>query len=317
MQSPSTSLGRFFTYTLVAAVVIAAALFVGSALLKDCRSTKGEGFTYMSGLAKSISPEETMNAMANVEISAPAPPNPISPGGSIPPSIQAMMEKMEKNKPEQAMMENAQATSVEPMEKAGFKNMGQGSTFEGFAGPARGAGMPDCIRSSKDAAALYEMLLAKVSSTEEGADDLRELQLILGKIACFKRDLTGAAGVVAATRTQPFSTAHDLEPVAETTARCFAKTIPQRDLALSLDKWGSRGTFLLKRLCTSFGFTDHEDDEALGLFGRAMGDITDIAMSRCCNSAGEAVIAGVAQPRMIAGYEAPGLNELREYKGYY
>ena len=307
MQAPSTQVGRFFTYSLVAVLVVAVALFV-----RSCRrGEQGEGFTYMAGLAKSISPEETQAAMKDMEISISAPPNPVTASAgsasSLPPSMQDIVDAIQKNKPE----------AVEPMEKAGFKNLGQGSIFEGFAGPARGAGMPDCIRSSKDAAALYEMLITKVSSTEEGPDDLRELQLILSKIACFKRDLTGAAGVVAATRTQPFSTAHDLEPVAETTARCFAKTIPQRDLALSLDKWGSRGTFLLKRLCTSFNFTDHEDDEAMGLFGRAMADITDIAMSRCCNSAGEAVIAGVAQPRMVAGYEAPGLNEMRAYEGYY
>jgi hypothetical protein len=108
-----------------------------------------------------------------------------------------------------------------------------------------------------------------------------------------------------------------LEPIAETTARCFAKTIPQRDLSLSLDKWGSRGTFLIKRLCTSLRLKDAEEEEALRLFGRLMADVGDVAMGRCCNRAGEALIAGQAQPRMVAGYEAPGLNDLRTYDGYY
>ena len=187
---------------------------------------------------------------------------------------------------------------------------------EGFAGPAVGAGAPDCMRTSKDAAALYEMLSTRAVKTEEGPDDLRELQLILSKISCFKRDLMSAAGVVEATRYQPFSTAHDLEPVAETTARCFAKTIPQRDLALGLDKWGGRGTFLIKRLCTAENLSDSEEHEALRLFGDAMRDINDIALGACCNS-GVGMIAGQPQPRMVGGLEPPALEGLRNYDGYY
>jgi len=188
--------------------------------------------------------------------------------------------------------------------------------IEGFAGPALGAGQPNCMHASKDAAALYKLLHDHTVSTEEGPDDLREITLILSKISCFKRDLTGVAGVVEATRYQPFSTSHDLEPVAETTARCFAKTIPQRDLALGLDKWGSRGTFLLKRLCTSEKLSDNQEKEALRLFGDAMMDINDIALGRCCNS-DVAVIAGQKQPRMVGGLEPAAILPLGEYKGYY
>jgi len=187
---------------------------------------------------------------------------------------------------------------------------------EGFAGPAIGAGEPACMRSSKDCAALYDLLSSRQTSTEEGPDDLRELTVILGKISCFKRDLTGAAGVVQATFNLKFATSHDLEPVAETTARCFAKTIPQRDLALSLDKWGSRGTFLIKRLCTSEKLSESEEKEALRLFGDAMADINDIALGACCNG-GKVMIAGQEGPRMVGGYAPPSLSELREYKGYY
>lgn len=195
--------------------------------------------------------------------------------------------------------------------KSGFKDI------EGFyAGPAVGAGAPNCLRSSADAAALYELLSTHPLVTSEGPDDLREIQLILSKIACFKRDLTGVAGVVEATRYQPFSTTHDLEPVAETTARCFAKTIPQRDLSLSLDKWGSRGTLLIKRLCTSEQLTEAEETKALQLFGTAMADITDIALGACCNS-NVGVLAGQPQPRMVNGYEPVSNQELRPYKGYY
>jgi hypothetical protein len=196
--------------------------------------------------------------------------------------------------------------------KQGFQ-----SQIEGFyAGPAVGAGVPNCMQSSKDCAALYALLTRRLPATEEGPDDLRELQLILSKISCFKRDLTGVAGVVEATRYQPFSTAHDLEAVAETTARCFARTIPQRDLSLSLDKWGSRGTFLIKRLCTSEKMTEAEEKDALRLFGDAMADISEIALGRCCNT-DVGVIAGQPQPRVVGGLEPPALVNVRKYDGYY
>ena len=209
------------------------------------------------------------------------------------------------------MLTNVKTPSTGPV------TQGFNSQVEGFyAGPAVGAGAPDCMNTSKDAAELYAMLNTRNVSTEEGPDDLRELNVILSKISCFKRDLMGVAGVVEATRYQPFSTSHDLEPVAETTARCFARTIPQRDLSLSLDKWGSRGTFLLKRLCTAEKLSDADETEALRLFGDAMADITDIALGKCCNS-DVGVIAGQPQPRMVGGYETPAISSLRQYTGYY
>jgi hypothetical protein len=192
---------------------------------------------------------------------------------------------------------------------------GASYTNEGFAGPVAGAGKPDCLYSLDDAAKLSALLHSKSMKTEEGPDDLRELDLILSKLACFKRDLMGN-GVVSATRKQPFSTAHDLEPVAETTARCFAKTIPQRDLQLGLDKWGTRGTFLIKRICAATSLSDAEEKEALRLFGSAMYDVNDVALGACCNAANP-IIAGEGVGRMPGGFEPPALTGLKEYKGYY
>jgi hypothetical protein len=203
------------------------------------------------------------------------------------------------------------ATSAE-----GFEGESVPARVEGFRA-AEGSGGISCMSASADAAATWTLLSKKALITEEGPDDLREMKLILGKIACLKQDLTGAAGLVSATRSQPFSTAHDMEPVAETAARCFAHTIPQRDLSLILDKWGSRGTFLIKRLCTSEQLTTAEEKEALDSFGLAMADLADIAMGRCCKEAGAAQIAGVNQPRMIGGFEPPVVASLRDYNGYY
>jgi len=187
-------------------------------------------------------------------------------------------------------------------------------TSEGFAGPARGSGVPDCLRDSQNASDLYE-LFSKNSSTEEGADDLRELSLLLSKLCCFKKDLMSPSGIVEATRYQSYSTAHDIEPIAETTARCLAKTIPPRDLDIILDKWTRRGKELIKRLCTSYNLSDSELKKTDTLFKACIVDVSDVAQSRCLK--GEVEIAGTKGPREVSPYEPPELSELRAYKGYY
>lgn len=187
---------------------------------------------------------------------------------------------------------------------------------EGFAGPAVGAGMPDCMSTSKDCAELYALLNSKKVRLEEGTEDLREMNLILSKISCLKRDLLSTAKLVSATRYQPFSTAHDLQPVAEIASQCFSKTIPQRDLALFLDKWGSRSTFLIKRLCTSENLSEDEEKKALTLLGDAMADLTDIANTECCNGS-DATIAGEPVVRMVGGFIPDKTQGLKEYTGYF
>jgi hypothetical protein len=190
------------------------------------------------------------------------------------------------------------------------------NTREGFAGPAVGAGMPDCMNTSKDCAELYALLNSKKVHLEEGTEDLREMNVILSKISCLKRDLLSTAKVVSATRYQPYSTAHDLQPVAEIASQCFSKTIPQRDLALFLDKWGSRSTFLIKRLCTSENLSENEEKMALTLLGDAMADLNDIAKTECCNG-GTPTIAGEPVVRMVGGFVPDKTQGLKEYTGYF
>jgi hypothetical protein len=191
----------------------------------------------------------------------------------------------------------------------------QESRYEGFAGPARGGGVPDCLTNSQEASDLYLLFSSKNSTTEEGPDDFRELELILSKTNCLKKDLMGPSGIVEATRYQPYSTAHDIEPVAETAARCLAKTIPPRDLDIILDKWTRRGKEIVRRLCTSYKLSDTEVNKANVYFKGVIEDISDIAKSRCLK--GEVEIAGTKGPREINPYEPPGLTELKPYDGYY
>jgi hypothetical protein len=187
---------------------------------------------------------------------------------------------------------------------------------EGFyGGVAVGAGVPDCLRTSSEGARLYSIFAQRVGGFEEGPADLKELQLLLSQLSCFKKDLMGVAKQVEATRYQPFATEIDMEPIAETTARCFAKTIPPRDLDLAFEKWSKRGIFLITRLCTSANLSDAEHTEAEQLFRAFIADIKDVAVTNCLS--GTPTIMGEAQksPRDAGAFD-PGSSG-REYFGYY
>ena len=188
-------------------------------------------------------------------------------------------------------------------------------TKEGFGGVAVGAGLPDCLRTSSEGAQVADFFLQKETVVEEGKDDLRELLLLLGKLACFKKDLMSTAGLVESTRYQAYSTAHDIEPIAETTSRCLAKTIPPRDLELAFDKWASRGGKLLQRLCTAYGVSPSENEKVKKTFSELLADVKDVASKVCF--VGEPLIAGKKFERGAQSYEPTTLADLGAYKGYY
>lgn len=182
---------------------------------------------------------------------------------------------------------------------------------EGFyGGVARGAGSPDCLRSSSEGAALIAMY--KCNDTVQ---DYHELKQIVGKLSCFKKDLVSPSYIVDATRSQEFVTMHDIEPIAETTGRCFAKTVSPRDIELSFDKWTHRGELLLRRLAASQRQAACDVDKAQNLFRAVVRDVKDIARGACF--VGEPTIAGKPGPRDPHPYENPDLEELGPYSGYY
>ena len=186
---------------------------------------------------------------------------------------------------------------------------------EGFyGGVAKGAGIPDCLRTSSEAAELHDFFAAKFGYNEEGNADFREFRTLLSTLACFKKDLMGVAGQVEATRYQPFLTQIDMEPIAETTARCFAKTIPPRDLELAFDKWSKRGHFLIVRLCTAANLTEAEVDRADSVYKGLITDLYDIAKEKCLT--GTPLIAAEPAPRDAKPSESHDISG-REYHGYY
>lgn len=187
---------------------------------------------------------------------------------------------------------------------------------EGFyGGVAVGAGVPDCLRTSVEGSRLHELFAKKSSGFEEGPADFRELTLLLSQLSCFKKDLMGVAKQVEATRYQPFDTQLDMEPIAETTARCFAKTIPPRDLELAFDKWSKRGMFLITRLCTATSLTESEVKEAEKLFKAFIADIKDVAKDACLTGTPTILAEPQPSPRDAKAYD-PGTSG-REYFGYY
>ena len=186
---------------------------------------------------------------------------------------------------------------------------------EGFGGVANGAGSPSCLRSSADGAQLVDIFADKNTRFEEGPDTLRELTILVGKLSCFKKDLVSPSFVVSATKSQPYTTTHDVEPIAETTGRCFAKTVGPRDLSISLDKWNNRGEALVKKLCTTYSLTPSEVEKAQKLFRSFIRDIADIARSSCLQ--GEPMIAGKPGPRDAHPYEEPSAVEYGAFTGYY
>jgi hypothetical protein len=204
--------------------------------------------------------------------------------------------------------------TTEAKAKEGFLG-GRFKKAEGFGGAAHGTGSPDCLRSSSEGAALIALFRDLKTSMEEGPDDLRELTQLVGKLSCFKKDLVSPSYIVNATRGQKYVTSHDIEPIAETTGRCFAKTISPRDLGLSLDKWAARGELLVKRLCTSYRLHAKEVEKAQGLLRAVVRDVTDIARGACLQ--GEPMIAGKPGPRDAHPHESEVYAVLGEYTGYY
>ena len=192
---------------------------------------------------------------------------------------------------------------------------------EGFyGGVAVGAGSPDCLRSSSEGSALIAMFSNRKMKADEDDDgnnsaDLRELTQIVSKLSCFKKDLVSPSYIVEATRYQQFVTMHDIEPIAETTGRCFAKTISPRDLEIAFDKWSSRGELLVRRLSSAEQLGAQEVESAQGLFRAVIRDVKDIARGACLQ--GEPMIAGKPGPRDPHPFEDPELVELGTYTGYY
>jgi len=199
----------------------------------------------------------------------------------------------------------------------GLLNPAHPTAAEGFSGVVAGAGSPDCLYTLAGAAELLSVFeQAGVESVSEGPRDYSELRLILSKLACLKKDLMSPSGIIQATLYQPYATTHDREPVAETTARCFAKTIPARDLDISFETWRDRGQELLRRLCTAASLSETQASAQEQRFARLWADVYDVAKGACLK--GIPSIAGKpVGPRDPAPYVPADVSAVGPYEGYY
>lgn len=189
-----------------------------------------------------------------------------------------------------------------------------------FGGVARGSGHPDCSRNLDASARVLDtiggrlsQMGAKANSSTDTAADYRELQLILSKLGCLKKDIMSPSGIVEATRYQAYETAHDREPVAEVAATCLNRTIPARDLDIVFATWRDRGNILLRRLGVAVHLNEVEMVQVEKDFKTSWNDVYDVAKGRCIKTVDEGAGLGSGP----APVTPEGVSNLRAYDGYY
>jgi len=181
---------------------------------------------------------------------------------------------------------------------------------EGFyGGVARGAGHPDCLRTLPEGSELLDMVSSRVKGyPSDGSSDYKEMELLLSKMACLKKDLLSPSGMVDATRYQAFETAHDRMAVAELCGMCMSHTISARDLDIATATWRDRGKLLLRKLCTEANLTEMEVINAERLFKKAFDDVYDVATSRCLKSN-----VSMQDKGDVSGYLPENIKDHRTY----
>ena len=195
-----------------------------------------------------------------------------------------------------------------------FPQIGEGF----YGGVARGAGVPDCLRTLPEASELLDLLSGRVSGyPSDGSDDYRELTLILSKLACLKKDLLSPSGIVEATRYQAFETAHDRVAVAELCGMCLNQTVGARDLDISFATWRDRANVLMRKLCTEANLSENDVVKAEKLFTSLYNDVYHLSTSKCLKTDFSAQNGGSVAGGDVSGYFPENLVNRREYEYKY
>jgi hypothetical protein len=180
---------------------------------------------------------------------------------------------------------------------------------EGFyGGVARGAGIPDCLRTLPEASELLDLLSGHGASSA----DYRELTLILSKLACLKKDLLSPSGIVDATRSQAFETAHDRVAVAELCGMCLNQSVGSRDLDISFATWRDRATVLLRTLSTEAHLSEKDAVKAEKLFAALYDDVYHLSTSKCLKTD-----VGMHNNGDVSGYLPENMVNRRTYEYKY
>ena len=188
-----------------------------------------------------------------------------------------------------------------------------------FGGIAVGGGQPDCLRTLPEGSQILNVLqkrinpsVADASDGSAAASDYKELELLLSKMACLKKDLLSPSGIVEATRYQAFETSHDRIAVAELCGMCLSHNVPSRDLDIIFATWRDRGIVLLLKLCTEANLKDNEVVVLEKLFKKAYDDVYDIATSRCLKTD-----VNKSDDGDVSGYFPENLKVAKEYTNKY
>ena len=185
--------------------------------------------------------------------------------------------------------------------------------IQGF-NAVNGVGAVPCGQDSVEAESLYALFSGRdLSSTEDGKKDLNNLRNLLARFACMKRDLLSPSGLISAEKELQFCTYSDIQPSAETTARCLSKQIPERDLDIQFEKWKLYGLDLIRRLCTSAHLTEQEVQVADKQFIALFNDVYQISVIKCLTGKSIEQDPSRHDP---AKYMAPELKNLQPYEGY-
>lgn len=183
-----------------------------------------------------------------------------------------------------------------------------------YGGPINGTSGLACGRMSSEAEKLVSMFATRqLDVGEEGQMDLRDLKAVLSKMLCMKQDLMAPQQTITAAKELGFATHMDIQPVADLTARCFSKTVPERDLSIQFGKWREFGLDMVRRLCTAGSLSEAESNEAEGLFVAVWKDAMDVALTNCISS----IPSGKVSPHDAAPRTPESIMDLSEYDGYY
>jgi hypothetical protein len=183
-----------------------------------------------------------------------------------------------------------------------------------YGGAISGSSGLACGRMSAEAEALVSMFTSRVLAGKEEDDlNLRDLKAVLSKMLCMKQDLMAPQQTITAAKELGFATHMDIQPVADMTARCFSKTVPERDLSIQFEKWRDFGLNMISRLSASADLTEAEVKKAEELFTAAWKDALDVALTQCIGR----VAKDKVSPHDAAPHIPDSLNELSDYTGYY
>jgi len=178
---------------------------------------------------------------------------------------------------------------------------------EGFyGGVSRGAGIPDCLRTLPEASELLDLL------SGAGSADYRELTLILSKLACLKKDLLSPSGIVDATRSQAFETAHDRVAVAELCGMCLNQSVGARDLDISFATWRDRANVLIRALSIEAHLAEKDVVKAEKLFAALYDDVYHLSTSKCLKTD-----VGMHNGGDVSGYLPENMVNRRTYEYKY